>query len=823
LIVPAPKLLIFLTLTLPFGLAASEQKVFGFIEKSCTACHNAKMMQGGVNLKIPHEMKTFTEDRDLWEKVAEKVKTGQMPPPGLPKPKTDEVAAVTHWLEGEFLRQDRAMKPNAGRIAPRRLNKAEYRNTIRDLLGVDLQAAADFPADETAYGFDTNADALSLSPVLLEKYVDAAERAVRTAIFGPAKQKPAYVHYSAPVRIAKIPTPEEMKDYDETGLSTLHSAHWLHYFPADGEYHFRLTLNGHRPNDSEPVTPSLYIDGILIHEWEVDATDLEGQIVEVRARVKAGERLVSASYTKAYEGLPPSYGGPNPSRREPLPRITSSSNQNPQLGKKMTQAEIEFFRKYGTRVKTDRVDSRVDNRYESIDIGGPFEQRLGPDPASRSRIFTCKAQTDACAQKIIADFTRKAFRRPVQAEEVDRFLGFYKMARREGESFDESIATALQAILVNPHFLYRIESSGKTPGADEPLNDFELASRLSYFLWSSTPDEPLLRLAETKQLHKPAVLEAQVRRMLADPKSSALVENFAGQWLQFKNMDVVKPDLERFPKFDDGLRRSMRRETALFVEHIFRNNRSLTEMLNADYTFLDERLARYYGIKNVQGPEFRKIDMSTSERGGGLLAHASILTVSSYSTRTSPVLRGKWIMENLLNAPPGEPPAGVPALDDTKIGQDATLRVQMEQHRKNPACASCHSLMDPLGFGLENLDAVGSWRERDGQLPIDAAGELPNGKTFHGPNELKKLLEQDKEDFLRGLATKMLTYALGRGLERFDRPVINRIVDEVKAKNYQAAELVIAIVNSYPFRNRRGPDAVTIVKNQERNTHARTP
>jgi hypothetical protein len=427
---------------------------------------------------------------------------------------------------------------------------------------------------------------------------------------------------------------------------------------------------------------------------------------------------------------------------------------------------------------------------------------LGPDAAARARIFICPQKTDACAAKIVGNFARRAFRRPVTAAEVSRYSRFVALARKQGDSFDEGIATALQAVLVAPQFLFRIEEDRPT-GA---LSDYELASRLSYFLWSSMPDETLMRLAATKSLRKPGVLEAQVSRMLRDEKAAALVENFAGQWLQFKNMDVMKPDLERFQNFDDGLRRSMRRETALFVGHVMRENRSVIELLDADYSFLDERLARFYGVPGVPvitGPEFRKVDMTGTKRGGGVLAHASVLTVSSYSTRTSPVLRGKWILENLLNAPPPEPPPGVPALDDTKIGQSASLREQMEAHRKNPACASCHSRMDPLGFGLENLDAIGAWRDMDGKFPVDSSGTLPNGQSFQGPVALKKLLREDREAFVKGLTQKLMTYALGRGLERYDRRVANEIAENVAAKDYRFGELALAIVKSYAFQNRR--------------------
>jgi hypothetical protein len=379
-------------------------------------------------------------------------------------------------------------------------------------------------------------------------------------------------------------------------------------------------------------------------------------------------------------------------------------------------------------------------------------------------------------------------------------MSYVSLVKNQGDSLNEGIATALQAILVSPNFLFRIEHGSPA------ISDYELASRLSYFLWSSTPDAELLRLAGARQLKLPAVLDAQVRRMLKDVKSQALVENFAGQWLQFKNIDVLRPDGEKFPQFDEFVRDSMRRETELFIDNIFRNDGSILEILDADYTFLNERLARFYGIKGVTGPEFRRVDMSGTQRGGGILAQGSILTISSYSTRTSPVLRGKWILENLLNAPPPPPPPSVPALDDTQVGQSASLRQQMEAHRKNPVCASCHSRMDPLGFGLENFDAIGSWRTEDGKFAVDATGSLPGGRSFNGPKELKALLKEDRDAFVRGVTEKLLTYALGRGLERFDRPVVASIAAKLPARNYRFSELVIGIVNSLPFQNRRSDE-----------------
>lgn len=787
---------------------AETSEVVAFVQKSCAGCHNATVKSGDVDLKSLQSPNTLQQDRDIWEKVVEKLKTGQMPPPGVPHPSTETTLAVARSLEAEFARQDRMVKPDPGRVTARRLNRAEYNNTIRDLLGIDIRPADSFPADTAAYGFDNISDALNVSPALLENYVDAAERAVRTAMFGPQRRKPAAVHYSAPVRIndtrGRSSLPKDLFHYDETGLSTLHSAHFVHRFPVDGEYSFRLVLNGHRPNQSEPAHPAFFLDGKLLKEWEVDATDLEGQIVEFRTRVTAGEHLLSTSYLRAYHGLPPSYKGPEPSKRPPEPLI------NPRG--KLSEKDIETLRKFGTRIKTDGIEARVDNRFESLDVGGPFEQTTTPSAESLKRIYLCGhaagKHTEACARAIVSSFAGRAFRRPATAREVDQFVGFVTLARKHGDSLDEGIATALQAILVSPEFLYRIErDQPAAPGRTAtPVAPYDLASRLSYFLWSSTPDAELLRLAAQGTLRQPSTLEAQVKRMLRDPKSFALVENFAGQWLQFRNIDVVRPDQEKFPVFDDGLRLAMRRETELFIDHVIRQDRSVLELLDANYTFLNERLARFYGIPGVVGPEFRKVDMSQTERGGGVLAQAGILTVSSYSTRTSPVLRGKWILENLLNAPPPAPPPGVPPLEETKTAA-GTLRQQMEQHRKSPACSSCHSRMDPLGFGLENFNAIGAWRTEDGKFPVDASGVLPDGRSFQTPRQLKALLTADREAYVRGLTEKLLMYATGRGLERFDRPTVAAIADRVATRDYRFSQLVLGIVNSMPFQLRRAREA----------------
>ena len=778
---------------------AAGPDVLAFVNANCLMCHSAAVRSGDVDLEAFKDKQGFVDGRETWERVLTKLKAGEMPPPGIPRPPAAEFDAVVNWLQSEFARQDLAIQPQAGAVPVRRLNRAEYNNTIRDLLGVDLHPADNFPQDNAAFGFDNNGDALRVSPVLLDKYLDAAEHVVRTAIFGPEQMKPSMVHYASPVRIQTLP--KSFDNYDLTGLSALSSFHVEHRFPVEAEYSFHLVLNGHRPNQSEPAHLGFWVDGVLVHEAYVDATDLEGQTHEFRTRITAGDHLLSASYIKQFDGLPPSYKGPNPSTRPPAPLISTRGA--------FSEKDLETIRKLGTTIKLDRVETRVDNRFEAIDIGGPFDQVTKPAPENLRRIFICKpASKDdmVCARTIIANFATRAFRRPATRAEVDPFLNMVTLARKQGDSFEEGIASALEAVLVAPPFLFRMEKDRPaTPGhTSVPVGDYELASRLSYFLWSTMPDAELLRVAAAGQLHVPVVLNAQVRRMLKDPRSNGLVENFGGQWLQLKNVDVVKPDPERFPEFDESLRQSMRKETELFFGNIIREDRSVLDFLNADYTFMNERLARFYGIPNVAGPEFRKVDMSATTRGGGLLAQSSVLTVSSYATRTSPVLRGKWVLENLLNAPVPPPPPNVPLLDESTVGTAKSLRAQMEEHRANAICATCHSRMDPIGFGLENYDAIGQWRTEDGKFPIEGTGSLTNGKTFTGPAELESVLAQQPDVFAGAITEKMLTYALGRGLEHYDRPAVKQIEAGLARDNYRFSSLVLGIVNSLPFQQRRG-------------------
>ena len=790
--------------------AADDNGTFAFVQKNCVGCHNSSVSSGGVDFSYLQKPGTFVQNREIWEHALAKLKAGEMPPPGAPKPPAAAISTTTRFLETEFKQQDSNIQADVGRVGARRLNKAEYNNTVRDLLGVDIEPAAEFPADQAAYGFDNISDALGISSVLMEKYADAAERSVRTAIFGPEKLKPAMTHYPFPVRLNKTRGVKEdlskLGEYDETGLSLLSASHTMHRFPVNGVYSFRIVLNGHRPNQSMPAQVAFWIDGKQVQHFDVDATDLEGQVVQLRTHVTAGEHLLSCSYLKQYHGLPSDYHGPDPSTRPPVALISTTHG-------KLSEKDIETLRKYGTKIKTDSVETRIDNRFESLDVGGPFEQTLGPSAESRKLIFVCGhadgKHNASCPRKIVSAFAERAFRRPLQPKEVEPYLALYTLARKHGDPFKEGIATALEGVMVSPSFLYRVERNDRADasGKPVPVNDYELASRLSYFLWSSMPDPELLRAAREHKLHQPEVLEAQVRRMLADKRSDALVDNFAGEWLQFRNIDVVHPDQAKFLDFDEGLRHAMRRETELFIGSIIHNDSSVLDILNANYTYINERLARFYGIPGVRGPEFQRVDVSDTRRGGGVLAQASILTISSYATRTSPVLRGKWILENILNDPPPPPPPSVPALDESKVGESASLRHQMEAHRANAVCASCHAKMDPLGFGLENLNAIGEWRDMDGKFPVDASGSLPGGKSFSGPKELKALLMQDRARFATAITEKMMIYALGRGLERYDRPALKTIEANLAAHDYRFSQLVLGVVESLPFEMKRTREA----------------
>lgn len=788
-----------------------DQTVRPFLAKNCYMCHGPRLKSGGLGLDGYRTAASVIEDRDRWERVLHKLRAGEMPPPGMPRPDEAQLKAVISWIENEFARADKLTRPDPGRVTARRLNRAEYNNTVRDLLGIDIHPADDFPQDDSGYGFDNIGDVLSLSPALMEKYLAAAEKVARAAVFGPQPIKPSMVKVSPQWRNI-IHTQKPPNDYDITGLSLPNAIHVTHSFPVEGEYMIRTMLNGVRPAASEEVHVALWIDGQQVQVLDLDpegggafATDRQefyGWARDFRVKLTAGKHWIAGSFLRMYEGLPPSYGGPNPSKKPPkVIEFKLPPNLPP-------QAVEEFRKRFEARQK--EIAPVNDVRISALEISGPFAQATEPSIESKKRIYSCGhldgKHTSACARKIVEGLARRAYRRPVSSEEVNQLLTLVSTAQKEGDSFEEGICLALQAMLISPHFLFRIENDQTVTKGEEayPISQHELAARLSYFLWSSMPDDELFHLADQGTLSKPEVLAAQVQRMLKDEKSRALVQNFAGQWLELRKLDSVKPDRKRFPEFDEYLRISMRKETEAFFDDIVRHDRSILDFIDGNYTFINERMARFYRIPGVAGPEFRRVALAADTRRGGVLTQASVLTVSSYATRTSPVLRGKWILENLLGAPPPPPPPDVPNLDEAAVGSSASLRQQLEQHRKNATCASCHSRMDPLGFGLENFDAIGAWRVQDGKFPIDATGLLPDGRSFNGPNELKVILKSDSEAFTISLTEKLLTYGLGRGLERYDKPAVKKIAERVAKDNYRFSSLVLEIVRSFPFQMRRG-------------------
>ena len=785
-----------------------DKTVKPVLAKSCYGCHNQKLKSGDLDLKSFETAEGVAHDTEVWEKVATRMMDGTMPPKGMPRPPQADVEAIAKWIKEEVTRVELAQKPDPGKITARRLNRAEYNNTIRDLLGIDLKLADDFPQDDSGYGFDNIGDVLSLSPVLLEKYLKAAETAVKVALNGPEKMKPVALR-SQPVRAELELKNAPEKDYDESGLSMPNALHANMRFPADGTYTFRVALEGRRPNGSEPVQIGIWVDGKLAGTVPIDAPsdggsiDLFGAQAETKVQVAAGDHWIAGTLLKLYEGLPASYNGPSPSKR-PIP-----PGRAPRIPEGSTPEQAEKLKKeFEARMARMRVPA---NRVwvHFIEAQGPFDQKFAPPVESRKRILACGhldgKHVAGCDRKVLSQFARRAFRRPVTSAELQPYYTLTANARQNGLTFEESIAAGLQAILVSPDFLFRVEKPEPTKVAGEvaPISQHALATRLSYFLWSSMPDDELLRIADQGQLRKREVLTAQVKRMLASPKAKALVDNFAGQWLELRRLESHSPDVDKFKDWDEYLRMSMRQETEMFFANLVAQDASLLDMIDGKYTFVNEKLANFYGLKGVKGTQFQRVDLTGTPRGG-LLTQASILTVSSYVNRTSPVLRGKWILENFLNEPIPPPPPNVPLLDEEKIGAGAaSFRAQMEEHRANPVCSSCHAKMDPVGFGFENFNAIGQFRTKDGKFDIDPAGTLPDGRSFKGSDDLKALLAQDANKFAECVTDKMLTYALGRGLERYDRRTVKSIAANVAAKDYKFSSLVLEIVNSLPFQMTR--------------------
>jgi len=764
-------------------VAAGTAPPRAVLDKYCVTCHNQRMKVGGLALDVL-DVAQMSEHAEEWEKVVRKIRTGAMPPAGRPRPANALSEGVATWLEAGL---DRAAleHPNPGRPTLHRLNRVEYRNAIRDMLGLEIDPAALLPADNAAYGFDNNADALSLSPALMERYLGAAATISQMAL-GHVRGSPSPETVSVPTdRNQGSRFSEDLPWGSRGGLAI------RYYFPVDGEYLFQLRLNesgadgGVMGLTGEPQQLDVSLD--RARAWTTivggpEVANVRGQertesireALRFRVPVKAGSHLVQVYFVQKTSAFLEDLFDPY-LRRDPY----RAGNGEPGVS--------------------------------SVTITDPStaDAATMDDSPSRQRLLVCQpaSATDEtrCASRIIATLARRAYRRPVTDEDLQIPLARY----REGASrsgFESGLELAVRSILVSPRFLFRFESQPETAAQDTAyrITDVELASRLSFFLWSSLPDDELLNVAEKKTLHNPVVLDQQVGRMLRDPRSEALVSNFAGQWLHIRNVSGFRPSPELLFHFDDNLRQAFARETELFFESIIREDRSVLDLLDADYTFLNERLAKHYGIPGVYGERFKRVSLPPDSVRRGLLGQGSILTDTSRANRTSPVIRGKWILENIFGAPPPSPPANVPELkEERNPSKILPMREQMAQHRANPVCASCHAQMDELGFALENFDAIGEWRDVNAAgSPIDASAKLPDGTTFKGPVELRKVLLNHSDDFLTSVTEKLLTYALGRGLEAADAPAIRRIKREAARANYSLSSLIRGIVTSTPFQMR---------------------
>jgi hypothetical protein len=761
------------------------------LDRYCVTCHNERLKTAGLMLDKT-DVGRIPDSAEIWEKVITKLGAGMMPPAGRPRPDAVTVKAFLTWLESDLDRAA-AAKPNPGRAFVRRLNRAEYANAIRDLLDIDINVATLLPPDDSSYGFDNIADILGVSPSLQERYLSAAQKIAPLAIGDPtlvpvAEQFRADGILNETLQVDGLP-------FGTRGGMLVH-----YNFPVDGEYIIKPTLwrgaSGIARGFETKQDVEILIDnervrletvgGISRNNGKPDGSEVASKAADdaekflaTRVFVKAGPRNVGVTFPRKSVG-------------EPIVKLRAL-------------APIDTFEQAG------------ELRIRTVTIEGPFNVTGPGDTPSRRRILVCRPAVAAdeapCANTILKALARRAYRRPVTSMDLQPLMQFYRMGRKDGD-FERGIEAGLERLLADPEFVFRVEHNAPgAPGTIARVSDVELASRLSFFLWSSIPDEQLLAVATQGRLRNPGVLEQQVKRMLVDPRAKALTENFAGQWLYLRNVKQAAPNTEQFPDFDAELRDALLRETELFFDSIVREDHSVLDLMNADYTFVNERLARHYGIPNVYGSRFRRVTV-TNEARRGLLGKGAILLVTSQPNRTSPVKRGKWILENLLDAPPPPPPPNVPPLKE-QSGSDRpkSMREQMEEHRANPVCASCHKLMDPLGLAMETFDAVGTYRDVDhraNNAPIDAATELADGTKVNGPVELRRALMRDPERFVNTLTSKLMLYALGRGLEYYDAPTVRSIVRASREQDYRFSALVLGIVNSVPFQMRMTPQSESV-------------
>jgi mono/diheme cytochrome c family protein len=763
--------------------ASGNQALVG---KYCVTCHSDRLKTGGLTLEKA-DIDHVGTSPEIWEKVLRKLRGGMMPPQGMPRPDQATIEGVLSYLETS-LDKAAAANINPGRPTLHRMNRSEYANAVRDLLSLDVEVSALLPADDESNGFDNIADVLKISPSLLEQYLSASRQVAAVAVGDPKT--------SAVSKVYRI-SPDLAQDDHLEGmpLGTVGGVRVRHNFPLDGEYDFSVVLLrnivGYLTGMEWPHNLEIAIDGERVFMSHVGgpedlklvdtnlalAGDTLDERLKTRVKVKAGPHTVTVAFLRKN----------NAESDEPLQPFTR---------------DLDLQNMNGIPL--------VDH----VDIRGPFAATGPGDTPSRRRIFVCRPKSGSdelpCARQILSNLARRAYRRPVNEQDMESLLSFYQAGKNRG-GFDGGIQNALRYVLASPKFLYRaeVDPAGVKAGSSYKIGDLELASRLSFFLWSSIPDDELINLAAQGKLKDPAVLERQIRRMLADPKSESLVNNFASEWLFLRNVASVAPDQKEFPNFDDNLRQSMRRETELLFGSIIKEDRNVLDLMTANYTFVNERLARHYGIPNVYGSRFRRVTI-TDEARRGLLGQGSVLSVTSYPNRTSAVLRGKWILENVLGTPPPAPPPNVPALKENgNDGKVLSLRQLMEQHRANPTCATCHKVMDPLGLSLENFDATGQWRSKDAAGPIDASGQLADGSAVDGPIALRKALLKHPEQFVGTMTEKLLTYALGRGLEYYDMPVVRSIVRDAARNDFRFSAIVIGIVKSAPFQMKRALDQET--------------
>jgi Protein of unknown function (DUF1592)/Protein of unknown function (DUF1588)/Protein of unknown function (DUF1587)/Protein of unknown function (DUF1595)/Protein of unknown function (DUF1585) len=772
--------------------SATAQRAF--LNQTCAYCHNDKLKSGGMSLTTL-DLEHLDRSGELAEKVIRKVRVGLMPPPGMPRPNAAAIHTFVSSLENS-VDQTAATHPHAGRPALHRLNRTEYANSIRDLLGVQVDVSAMLPPDDMSHGFDNMADVLTVSPTLLEAYIRAASRISREAIGDPQAQALTKT-YSIPRVVAQT------RHVDGTPFGTRGGLSVVHNFPADGEYVFKIgfyyaptgPLYGTNQGKGQQVEIAINGEKVAVVDVNPALTLARDGMKTPPITVKAGAQRISASFIQKFDGpIEDEY------------RMVEQTLVDTSVGAVPGMTTVPHLHEFS--------------------VTGPLHITGISDSDSRRRVFTCHPPEGGdeipCAREIISNLAQRAFRRPVVAADMEGLLGFYQSGRNEEGTFDAGIRTAIQAIIASPNFVFRFEKAptGIAAGENYRITDLELASRLSYFLWSSGPDSQLLALGAQNKLHEPATLEKEVRRMLADARSESLSIHFADQWLHLQNLREANPDLFLFPNFDRTLADAMRRETELLFDNIMRQNRSIVEMLTADYTFVNERLALHYGIPNVMGERFRRVPV-TDENRIGILGHGSMLTLTSTAIRTSPVHRGQYVMEVLLGTPPPPAPPNVPALPENAelrtghVAKPLSVRERMEQHRADPVCASCHKLMDPIGFSLENFDAVGVWRTNDSGFKVDPTGQMFDGAKLNGPTSLRQALLSHTDSYIQAFTENLLAYGLGRVIDYHDEPAVRAIDRDAAKTGNQFDSFILGIVRSMPFQMRRaeepGSEPTTII------------